>query len=36
MILLPEFQQSKFDPLVLNISPYEVRYDEKGGFFERS
>ena len=33
MILLPEFQQVEFDPLVLNISPYEVRYDEKRNFF---
>ena len=33
MILLPEFQQVEFDPLVLNISPYEIRYDEKRNFF---
>ena len=33
MILLPEFQQVEFDPLVLNISPFEVKYDEKRSFF---
>ncbi|MAZ57893.1 MAG: hypothetical protein CMP56_00540 [Flavobacteriales bacterium] len=33
MILLPEFQQVEFDPLVLNISPYETWYDEKRSFF---
>ena len=33
MILLPEFQQVEFDPLVLNISPFETKYDEKRSFF---
>ena len=31
--ILPEFQQVEFDPLVLNISPFEVQYDEKRSFF---
>ena len=33
MILLPEFQQTEFDPLVLNMSPFETQYDEKRSFF---
>ena len=33
MTILPEFQQVEFDPLVLNISPFEVQYDEKRSFF---
>ena len=33
MILLPEFQQVEFDPQVLNISPFETRFDEKRSFF---
>ena len=33
MTILPEFQQVEFDPLVLNISPFEIRYDEKRSFF---
>ena len=33
MTILPEFQQVEFDPLVLNISPFETRYDEKRSFF---
>ena len=33
MTILPEFQQIEFDPLVLNISPFEIRYDEKRSFF---
>ena len=32
-MILPEFQQVEFDPLVLNISPYETWYDEKRSFF---
>ena len=33
MILLPEFQQTEFDPLILNMSPFETQYDEKRSFF---
>ena len=33
MTVLPEFQQIEFDPLVLNISPFETQYDEKRSFF---
>ena len=33
MTILPEFQQVEFDPLVLNISPFETKYDEKRSFF---
>lgn len=33
MILIPDFGQKKSDETVLNLSPYEVRYDEKRPFF---
>ena len=33
MILVPDFGQKKSDNRVLNLSPYEVRYDEKRPFF---
>ncbi|MBF25575.1 MAG: hypothetical protein CMP49_03550 [Flavobacteriales bacterium] len=33
MTILPEFQQVEFDPLVLNISPFETKFDEKRSFF---
>ena len=33
MILIPDFGQKKSDETVLNLSPYEVKYDEKRQFF---
>ena len=33
MILIPDFGQKRSDETVLNLSPYEVRYDEKRPFF---
>jgi len=33
MILIPDFGQKKSDKTVLNLSPYEVKYDEKRQFF---
>jgi hypothetical protein len=33
MILIPDFGQVQSDDEVLNLSPYEVRYDEKRAFF---
>ena len=33
MILIPDFGQKKSDKTVLNLSPYEVRYEEKRPFF---
>ncbi|MCK5169255.1 MAG: hypothetical protein KAQ75_05180, partial [Bacteroidales bacterium] len=33
MILIPDFGQVQSDDKVLNLSPYEIRYDEKRPFF---
>jgi hypothetical protein len=33
MILIPDFGQKKSDETVLNLSPYEIKYDEKRQFF---
>ena len=33
MTLIPDFGQVGFDNQVLNLSPFEVRYDEKRPFF---
>lgn len=33
MILIPDFGQVQSDDEILNLSPYEVRYDEKRAFF---
>jgi len=33
LTLVPDFQQVEFDPLVLNMSPFETYYDEKRSFF---
>jgi len=33
MILIPDFGQKESDKKVLNLSPYEVKYDEKRPFF---
>ncbi len=33
MILIPDFGQVQSDDEVLNLSPYEIRYDEKRPFF---
>ncbi len=33
MTLVPDFGQTRFDNKVLNLSPYEVRYDERRYFF---
>ncbi|MBS4014162.1 MAG: hypothetical protein KGZ97_10470 [Bacteroidetes bacterium] len=33
MTLIPDFGQVQSDALVLNLSPYEVKYDEKRQFF---
>jgi hypothetical protein len=33
MILIPDFGQVQSDDEVLNLSPYEIRYDEKRAFF---
>ena len=33
LTLVPDFQQVEFDPLVLNMSPFEIKYDEKRSFF---
>ncbi len=33
MILVPDFGQTKFDESVLNLSAFEVRYDEQRPFF---
>jgi len=33
MTILPNFQQVEFDPLILNTTPHEERYEEKRGFF---
>jgi hypothetical protein len=33
MILIPDFGQVQSDDEVLNLSPYEIRYDEKRSFF---
>ena len=33
MILIPDFGQKKSDKTVLNLSPYEVKYNEKRPFF---
>ena len=31
--ILPNFQQVEFDPLILNTTPYEEKYEEKRSFF---
>jgi hypothetical protein len=33
MILIPDFGQTKFDPSVLNLSAFEVQYEEQRPFF---
>src|SRR5690606_31371534 len=33
MILIPDFGQTKFDDTVLNLSAFEVQYDEQRPFF---
>lgn len=33
MILIPDFGQVKYDNQVLNLSPYEIRFDENRPFF---
>ena len=33
MTILPNFQQVEFDPLILNTTPYEEKYEEKRSFF---
>ena len=33
MILIPDFGQTKFDETVLNLSAFEVQYDEQRSFF---
>ena len=33
MTLIPDFGQVEFDDLILNLSPFEVRFDEKRPFF---
>ena len=33
MILIPDFGQTKFDPTVLNLSAFEVQYEEQRPFF---
>jgi hypothetical protein len=33
MILIPDFGQTKFDPEVLNLSAFEVQYEENRAFF---
>ena len=33
MTLIPDFGQVGFDNQVLNLSPFEVQYDEKRPFF---
>ncbi len=33
MTLIPDFGQAAFDNQVLNLSPFEIRYDEKRSFF---
>ena len=33
MTLIPDFGQVGFDNLILNLSPYEIQYDEKRAFF---
>ena len=33
MILVPDFGQTKFDETVLNLSAFEVQYDEQRPFF---
>ena len=33
MTLIPDFGQVAFDNQVLNLSPFEVQYDEKRPFF---
>ncbi|MFC2151992.1 DUF5916 domain-containing protein, partial [Bacteroidota bacterium] len=33
MILIPDFGQVQSDDEILNLSPYEIRYDEKRSFF---
>lgn len=32
-ILVPDFGQTRFDPLILNLSPYEVQFAENRPFF---
>lgn len=33
MVLIPDFGQTKFDPTVLNLTAFEVQYDEQRPFF---
>ena len=33
MTLIPDFGQVGFDNQILNLSPYEIQYDEKRAFF---
>ncbi len=33
MTLVPDFQQVEFDPLVLNTTPYEIKFNENRSFF---
>src|SRR5690606_12263992 len=33
MILIPDFGQTKFDPTVLNLTAFEVQYEEQRPFF---
>lgn len=33
LTLVPDFQQVQFDPLTLNTSPFEIKFDENRSFF---
>src|SRR5690606_12163916 len=33
MMLVPDFGQTKFDPKVLNLTAFEVQYEEQRAFF---